>query len=393
MKQILKLPTKKRNQEFAKLRRKGDYADNILKLQKNNLNITVVRSGKHLNDYTVCTTCYGFFSARTLVKHVKSCDADSESMRKKVDGVKCSKMFLASVLAIDVKYDTFSADIIARMTNDQYTNLVKNDQLMRLYGYTMYEKGGDDKFNEISNKLRNVARLIVLFREKFGTNISMCELIDPIQWDAIIDTVKCLVKHGGNEHVGIPSLLLRLGRSLEALASAKRALGIKTKNEDMTKDARDFLALHEESWHVYSNHALATISAKKDKAPELLPLTEDIQNLREFLLSEIRKIVNVFEKSNSDNFLTRSDYSYLQKLIIVRIITFNARRGGEPAKIKMEDWLDCNKWKRQEDINNLIDPCERLLAARLKLIYSKGKRKKRDLLYLPMKFKKALIYC
>ena len=35
------------------------------------------------------------------------------------------------------------------------------------------------------------------------------------------------------EEVSIPSLLLRLGRSLAALVSAKRTVGIKTKNSDV----------------------------------------------------------------------------------------------------------------------------------------------------------------
>ena len=57
--------------------------------------------------------------------------------------------------------------------------------------------------------------------------------------------MKILVKHdGGVDSVGIPSLLLRLGRSLEALAIAKRTLGVKVKTPEMVQDARDFLELH-----------------------------------------------------------------------------------------------------------------------------------------------------
>ena len=68
---------------------------------------------------------------------------------------------------------------------------------------------------------------------------------------------------------------------------------------------------------------------------------------------------------------------YLQKLVLVRIITFNARGGGEGAKLLLDDLINCDKWKRSEDIERITDLCEKLLASRLKVIYSKGKRKKR----------------
>lgn len=46
------------------------------------------------------------------------------------------------------------------MAEDEITNIIKNDDLLMLYAYTMYEKGGREKFTEISNKVRSVARLV-----------------------------------------------------------------------------------------------------------------------------------------------------------------------------------------------------------------------------------------
>ena len=70
--------------------------------------------------------------------------------------------------------------------------------------------------------------------------ITTASLIVPSHWNAIIAAVKFLIKHGGIENVEIPSLLLRLGRSLEGFASPKRTLGIKTKNDDIVNDVRKF---------------------------------------------------------------------------------------------------------------------------------------------------------
>ena len=133
-----------------------------------------------------------------------------------------------------------------------------------LYGYILYEMGRKETFSEISNKLRNVSRLLIKFRETNDFSITATGLIDPSHWDAIIAAVKSLVNHGGIENVGIPSLLLRLGRSLEALASAKRTLGIKIKNDDIANGTRKFWGFHAEEWGTYSKHALATIHAKNN---------------------------------------------------------------------------------------------------------------------------------
>ena len=108
--------------------------------------------------------------------------------------------------------------------------------------------GGEESFSEISNKPINVPKLLFKSTETNDVSKTTAGLIDPLHWDAIIAAVMSLVKHGGIEHVGILSLLLRLDRSLEAIASAKRTLGIKTKNDDIVNEARKFLELHAEEW-------------------------------------------------------------------------------------------------------------------------------------------------
>lgn len=202
------------------------------------------------------------------------------------------------------KYKSFRSEIIGCMSCDEHLFLIKNDELLMLHGYTMFQKSGSSRFDNISKKLRNVARLISEFRKMHNTTISAVELIDPSQWENIISCMKKLVKHVGCEHVSIPTLLLRLGRSLADLASAKRILGSKSKNKGMVENARDFIELHEDEWNVYANHALATLVVKKDKTPELILLAEDLKTLREFILRELQKMMNAFKGKYLKSFLS-----------------------------------------------------------------------------------------
>ena len=97
-----------------------------------------------------------------------------------------------------------------------------------------------------------------------------------------------------------------------------------------------------------------TISSKQDKAPKLLSLTGDLCKLRLFLLTEINDLCEAIDKreeKNGTEIITPAEFSYLQKLCLVKVITFNAK-GGQ--------WMNSEKWKRHDDINSIEDPMERL---------------------------------
>ena len=68
------------------------------------------------------------------------------------------------------------------------------------------------------------------------------------------------------------------------------------------------------------------MNAKKNKTPELLPLTSDVKKLREYLLKEFEVILSSESKSGQ---LIFQEWNWLQRITVVWIITFNARRGGE----------------------------------------------------------------
>ena len=74
----------------------------------------------------------------------------------------------------------------------------------------------------------------------------------------------------------------------------------------------------------------------------------------------------------------KDDYRQLSKTTLVRLITFNARRGGELSKLKLADWegVKDDRWKLRTDIEQLNDPVEKTLADRLKLCYVEGKKQK-----------------
>ena len=372
IKAILKLGKKDKIVAFKKIRHEGDMIANTNSLSSGSTYSVVVRKSKNesIGNYTPCYLCDGVFSNKTLSRHLKRCkllNKEEDQIERKGMGLRTSKMLLHHTINSNSKYQDLKSNILTRMKQDELTNLIQNDEGLLLLGKNLYEKGGDSSFNEISCKLRRLARLVITFRNFTKTNASSLELVDSTNWDDVISSVKNLVNHQ-KQKVGIPSLLLDLGRSLASLAGAKRALAIRSNNSSMKEEAQNFLELHKDEWQIYTKHAMDTM--KKDHKPEVLPLAADIEKLKNHVMKEIQLLVSKDE-------ITTNEWSRLLATTVTRLITFNARRGSEPSKLTIEQWEKADSWKRKEDINNLTDPVEIALAKKLKVIYVSGKRKRR----------------
>ena len=254
------MPRRKQIKEFRRLRFEGDNEANIKKLRENRHGIVVKRKGKkESTEYLPCVRCRGWSSKPRLTNHSKICVGGKECT-----GVKESRMWLAGLLTTDEKCKKLATEVLSRMSEDEIFHVIGNDELIKVYGSAILEGKGIERFSEISNKLRNIGRLLIEARKSTRNDTMTClEMIDPASWDPIISSVKEIVKHKGIEDVGTPSTLLRLGRSLEALRSLKETTGIRIKDDQVIKNAKYFLKLHKREWKTYAGHALSTIAKKK----------------------------------------------------------------------------------------------------------------------------------
>ncbi|XP_066927736.1 uncharacterized protein [Clytia hemisphaerica] len=361
---------KKINQELKELRQEGDMVANTKSLKEGKGFKVVVRNSKavtkSLENYTPCFKCNATIKSNLLNRHMKTCRANDDRQLN----LKSSRILLEHKLSEESQFHDVKSYVIQRMKQDELTNTVKNDVGLLMYGQKLYDKGGDESYNEISSKLRAMARLILRYREMMNSHFESLDLIDSSCWDDVVRAVKVVVSHE-KQHVGLPSLLLNLGRSLASLGGIKNALGIRKKDLSMQEEAKNFLVLHGEEWSTYSKHAMDTLNDKKDNKPEELPLPSDLDKLKEFLFKEIEEL------TVGDEEMLRSKWSRLQRATVARLITFNARRGSEPAKLKLIQYENADDWKRPEDLKKLKDPVEKMLAKRLKVIYVKGKKKRK----------------
>ena len=252
---------------------------------------------------------------------------------------------------------------------------MRNDPLLIQFGALEMQKKEKDRYNDISYTLRCIAKLIVKFKSVSGKeDVFGKDLIVPENFENIVKAVKNLSDFKCPRKIAKPHRILKLGYSLRTLAEIATLKYIKENADTKVIEFQKFMYLYEGEYSIYANNARAVYRKRKAYIPEELPEEEDVKAVRSYWINEILRICRKVKK----NGIGRDDYRQLSKTTLVRLITFNARRGGEPSKLKLADWegVKDDRWKRRTDIEQLNDPVEKTLAGRLKLCYVKGKKKK-----------------
>ena len=81
--------------------------------------------------------------------------------------------------------------------------------------------------------------------------------------------------------VAVPSLALKLGHSMKKCAQIYRGVGLREKDEEIITNTKNFLELMEFEWSDrISSSSLSTLEKKKANKVEMIPLTSDLEVLR-----------------------------------------------------------------------------------------------------------------
>ena len=89
-----------------------------------------------------------------------------------------------------------------------------------------------------------------------------------------------------------------------------------------------------------SSVALQTSATKKLNKIQLLPLTEDLLKVREFLKNEIPKLTDALnEKATAEN------WRYLVELVGIRLTMFNRRWISEVFGMLKSRFIERYRWK------------------------------------------------
>ena len=113
--------------------------------------------------------------------------------------------------------------------------------------------------------------------------------------------------------------------------------------KNMMKEAQEvdfFSSVLASNWDFIFYTAQTVCESRRTafRKPDDLPIEKDITTLRDFIISEMKAMV-----ANSNNLWDKSQFIKLRNMICTRLTLFNARRGGEPARMLLFEWTDAEK--------------------------------------------------
>ena len=344
-----------RKKHLEKLRLLGNYHHNstVLEIGKGELIVSRRPSsckGCNPNDFLPCTYCLGFIRRQELWKHVKSCKFKAENIEtpkyQKVQ--EKAKLLLYPAICSDAS-STHLSKIFAIMKSDEVSIVARKDWLIKEVGVVLVEKYGEKQNGLVSQKMRELARLLLQLRETHASSGSqLSDFIKPGRFDDVVSAVKSISNfhfHKGVQNVATPSLSLKIGHSLKKCVNILRGHALRRKDKVLEEDAENFERLLVSEWsYRVSHHSLSALSTKKFNKVELLPLADDLDKLRKSVLSKMTFNAEALEKQPR-----LEVWSDLAQATLARLVMFNKRRGGEASKVLVESYLKRPDWSQ---VNN-----------------------------------------
>lgn len=340
---------------IEKLRYEATFNHNCVVLAENTGVLIVRRRSRkrrRAEDYLPCSHCFAFYATDDLWRHARKCkfreasddhlDKDKQSKgaisagQMMVDGARLTRYSLTR---------DFKETVLAHMYRDEITTIVKSDALILQYGAALYRKLGKYRVKDITQRMRQLAKLLKAINHGRDTALDLCQSITAASFDSILEAAEELsvplsLKHGVNSF-GTPYIGLNLGYSLLKCAHLKKGLAIRKRDHKMSEESDEFIALHKADWtNTISSRCLTSYRLRKVNTVQQLPLTKDLVTLNKYLgcsmKSRLEKLESCYSYANWRNLL---------ELVLCSLIVFNKRRAGEMSKIQLSAYTTRPDWK------------------------------------------------
>ena len=327
-----------------------------------------------------------FFHKYDLYRHACPCDSSSSAdhnMTRSSCAVDMSRSVLDGALDADgTRCDRdLKKHVLNRMREDNKFDIIRNDELILKLGSSLLKKLGAKGRRRISSRMRLLAKLLQTVRKVVEMpEKSLSFFIDGTYFDAVVEAVEKL-SGGGHDDEGQrvfakPSIVSMIGNLLVKCCGLKRGLAARRSDgEDTSKEVDRFMTLFTSDWSdsMSCPASAAQKAATYNKADEL-PSTEDLLKLKEHTDKRLHDLTEQLQEERS-----YAVWRALSETVLVRLIVFNKRRAGEPAKLLVSQFVNRPNWRgtsNKEVLDNLR-PVERVLMKRMDLVQVPGKRNRR----------------
>lgn len=303
---ILRIPlkSKERSAELTRLRNAGNYKHNVTVLKQESGEFVVFARKAHVTkpeDYLPCDDCLGFFLREGLWRHKQVCPlrtGKQKSRRVQADA--------ALLLPASNKIHTgLKENVFGKMVRDEVTIAARNDRIILKIGEKLYQKHGHltHLYSHISQKMRELGRFLICSKTQDLSINCLNDILCPEKFPlAVLSTkVLCQFNEVTNSYKN-PSLALKIGHLLKKCAKLAKSEALINGDVEQGSRADNFLTLCEEEWtDEISSSALQTLTKNNMNKGHLLPLSEDIMQLKTFLDQKTDSLLeNLHERFDKD---------------------------------------------------------------------------------------------
>lgn len=382
---ILRMPlgSNERRSATMALRKKGNF---LYKNEKDKFRALRNNNGDdplNKEDYYPCVNCLGFYKKTYLWRHRKACKANANNdFGNSNKHIANAQTFLVAtgILGNFLNRSRIKTDVFSIMRPDEISYTAKSDPLICLYGESYLNKHKRKQMNIVaSNRMREMARLKMSIM-KACVLTSLIDALKPSNYEIIVAAAKMVCGYDPNEKTyKASSLALHFGTNLKFLCDvAKKA--ILTENPLFSYDqqerkervkqitqTKDMIANH---WcNDVSSLANKILNEYKVTKPKILPVTEDVKALNEFIKNEAQEA----HKNLENNLNSTQDYKVLTECVLVLVLVFNRKRVGEVQFLDIKSYKSNAFPISQNELINALTDFERAMSSAFKRVIVLGK--------------------
>lgn len=395
VKKLNDIPIKsaERRDAILSLRKKGNF---ILSQQKKPFKLSRVSlqsiKSVTLNDihiskeYVPCVNCLGFYKKSYLWRHKKICKANCHNQTgSRKQHLSESQTFLASIGLLGNYLDKsrLKKDVFVIMRPDEISMIAKTDPLICLYGESHLNKHKRKQMNvHVSTKMRELARL-KLALEASTTKKCLIDMLKPDFYENIIAATKIISGYNAQTRsFKASSLALHMGTNLKFCCEVARK-AIITKNplfgkvnrKEYMDDIKELKKLVTGHWcHDISSLANKVLHENKNDKPQLLPLTEDVLALNNYITKLAAESYLKLKTGESSDI--GKQYKILCECTLSMVLIFNRKRVGEVQFLEIESFQKTFSTKIQEECLSALTEVEKNMSSFFKRVVVFGKGSK-----------------
>jgi len=368
----MKLPEPERRTAFASLKKNGIFKYNKRQMQRNVVDYHAERTKKDASKCVWCSSCHGFYSRSFFSRHRRKCTAHS--------GTAGVALPMRTILPLSVS-DEFKESILAKFRNDEVGAVCCSDSAIIQFGNKQYEahKGKPDKQMEVKKSvMADMRRLASVFREFQrqceGDDIpkNSIEMLQRSKYPQLECAIRTYTLSGSEDFRA--GLKCTLNYLIKKFAKVCKGMHLVNGSDEKATEIDNFLVVFQLHYHSLFSDATYALNRNRQvklRRPESLPSDEDVKKLREYTSKRIGDIfADPYKLWDPRSFVE------LRDLTVCRLTVFNARRGGEPARLVLSEWRDAEQdsWLDQRHVqSSSVKDVEQRMFKDLKITYQGGK--------------------